>query len=253
MAEVEKELSFKPLRLAREACLPRGPVLKHGHVGIHKQKQKGLNYIGVAVPVGRLTAAQMRGLAALASRLGSGTIRLTVWQNLLVSDIPDANLGMVKKAIEALGLDWQANAIRGALVACTGNTGCKYSATNTKGQAIALADYLEGRVKLDQPINIHLTGCPNSCAQHYVGDIGLLGTKIPQGDDMVEGYHVVIGGGAGSERGLAREIYRDVPMAELPAKLETMLKGYLAHRQKAESFHDFARRHSPEELRAFFT
>ena len=98
-----------------------------------------------------------------------------------------------------------ASAIRGGLVACTGNTGCKFAATDTKGQAMLLADYLDGRVALDQPINIHLTGCPNSCAQHYVGDIGLLGIKV--GDDMIEGYTILVGGGAGSEQSLAREIY----------------------------------------------
>jgi ferredoxin-nitrite reductase len=252
IAEFEKELPFKPLRLPLDVGLPRGPVAKHGHIGGHPQKPKGLNYLGVAVPVGRLSVAQIRGLAAIARDYGGDSIRLTVWQNLILAGIPNAKLDQAKAAVAALGLDWRANAIRGALVACTGNTGCKFSATDTKGQAIALAEHLESRVALDQPINIHLTGCPHSCAQHYVGDIGLLGVKIAQGDDMVEGYSVVIGGGAGAERALGRELWRDVPMAELPEKLERMLKAYLAQREGDESFHAFTGRRAIDVLRQIF-
>ncbi len=249
IAEVERELGRTFTRLPLDACLPRGPVQKHGHIGIHRQCQAGLCYIGVALPVGRLTAAQMRGLAEIAARHGSGDLRLTVWQNLLISDIPDSQVAAATAAIQQLGLAVSASAVRGALVACTGNTGCKFSATDTKGQAMLLAEYLEQRVPLDQPVNIHLTGCPNSCAQHYVGDIGLLGVKV--GEDMIEGYTVLLGGGAGSERRLAREIYSNVPMAELPPAVERMLRAYLVHRRDSgESFHDFAARHSVEALQA---
>ena len=250
MAEVGKELSFTPPRVPIEQCLPRGPLLKHGHVGIHRQKQKGMNYIGVGLPVGRLSAAQARGLAAIATQFGSGTIRLTVWQNLILSDISDAKLPGARKAVEELGLSAEASPIRGALVACTGNTGCKFAATDTKAQALYLAQYLEARIKLDKPINIHLTGCPHSCAQHYVGDIGLLGVKVAQGDEMIEGYTIVVGGGAGSERRIAREIARDVPFADVADRLEALLRCYLVERRAAESFHEFAGRHSVEALQA---
>jgi ferredoxin-nitrite reductase len=250
MAEVERELGHALPRHPLESCRPRSPVLKHGHIGVHPQRQPGLNYLGVVLPVGRMTAAQIRGLAQVAERHGSGTIRLTVWQNLLVSDVPDAAVAEAQAAIAALDLATSASAVRGGLVACTGNTGCKFSATDTKGQAMLLADHLDQRVSLDQPINIHLTGCPNSCAQHYVGDIGLLGIKV--GEDMIEGYSVLLGGGAGSERSLAREIYPNVPAAELPMRIERMLRGYLAHRRDGESFHDFAVRHALDTLRALF-
>ncbi|MGH7008718.1 MAG: NirA family protein [Stellaceae bacterium] len=250
MAEVGKELSFTPPKMPPEQCLPRGPLLKHGHIGIHKQKQKGMNYIGVGLPVGRLSAAQAHGLAAIASQFGSGTVRLTVWQNLILSDISDAKLPGARKAIEELGLSAEASPIRGALVACTGNTGCKFAATDTKAQALYLAQYLEARIKLDKPINIHLTGCPHSCAQHYVGDIGLLGVKVAQGDEMIEGYTIVVGGGGGGERRIAREIARDVPFADVADRLEALLRCYLAERRGAESFHKFAGRHSVEALQA---
>ena len=250
LAELEKELPFALRRLHLDECLPRGPIAKHGHVGIHPQRQPGLNYIGVILPVGRMQAEQMRGLAALAERYGSGTIRLTVWQNLLISDIPDAAIAAAEAEIARLGLASQAGSIRGGLVACTGNAGCKFSATDTKRHALALADHLESRLALDRPISIHLTGCPHSCAQHFIGDIGLLGAKLSAGDEMVEGYAIYVGGGAGGERGLGRELSSPVAMADLPRRIEDLLRAYLAHRRSAsESFHDFAARHSADELR----
>src|SRR6185437_9758494 len=167
LAETEKLLSFTLARLPLDACERRAPVLKHGHVGIHRQRQAGLSYIGVVLPVGRMTAHQMRGIADIAHRYGSGTIRLTVWQNLLISDVAEADLAAAQAALAGLGLDWRASNIRGALVACTRNTGCKFAATDTKGQALALAEHLEQRLALDQPVNIHLTGCPHSCAQQW--------------------------------------------------------------------------------------
>jgi ferredoxin-nitrite reductase len=250
LAETEKLLPFKLRRVPLAQCRPRAPVLKHGHIGVHAQRQAGFSYIGVVLPVGRLTTAQMRGLAGLAERHGSGTIRLTVWQNLLISDLPDRAVPAAKAEIEQLGLDWRASNIRGALVACTGNTGCKFSATDTKGQALALAAALERRVALDQPVNIHLTGCPHSCAQHYVGDIGLLGAKLAAGEEMIEGYSIHVGGGAGAERALGRELYGALPMAEVTRRVEGVLRAYLSHRRDpAETFHAFANRHALDELR----
>ena len=246
---VEKEHGGKPFtRLPLTACAPRLRPAKHGHIGVHKQRQDGLSYVGIAVPVGRLSAAQMKGLGELASRFTGATLRLTVWQNLIFSDVPNERLAEVEAALAALGLGSKASAIRGALIACTGNTGCKFAATNTKGQALQLADHLERHVALDRPVSIHLTGCPHSCAQHKVSDIGLLGMKI--GDDMIEGYSILVGGGAGPEQKIGREIFPAVPMAEMPARVEALLRAYLAQRRADESFHDFAARHSVEELKA---
>ncbi|MGH7060395.1 MAG: hypothetical protein ACREFH_08425, partial [Stellaceae bacterium] len=250
MAAVAKEIPFRPLVAPLSAGKPRGPVLKHGHIGVHRQAQPGFSYIGVVLPVGRLTAPQLRGLADAARELGSGTVRLTVWQNLILSDIPDSRLAEAEARITALGLATTASGIRGGLVACTGSIGCKFAATDTKGHALAIARYLESRVPLDQPINIHLTGCPNSCAQHYVGDIGLLGIRV--GDDMVEGYTICVGGGAGSERTLAREIRPGVSMADVPIRLERLLCAYLGRRRDAaESFHEFTGRCTVAELQRF--
>jgi len=152
-----------------------------------------------------------------------------------------------------MGFHYQSTTIAGGLVACTGNTGCQWAATNTKGQAVLLARHLEKKVRLDQPINIHLTGCPNSCAQHYMGDIGLLGAKVKQGGDTVEGYHVVMGGGFGDKQAVAREIFKGVPFNELTTLLEHVLKTYLSKRKYGESFVEFTRRHSVKELQEMFS
>jgi ferredoxin-nitrite reductase len=252
LAETEKILGRALPKLPLESCAARPPRAKHGHIGVHRQRQKGLNYIGVVLPVGRLDAASMRGLADIAERFGSGTIRLTVWQNLLISDIPDEKVAAAQAAIAALGLGWSATSIRGALVACTGNTGCKFSATDTKRHAMVLVDHLEARLELDQPINIHLTGCPHSCAQHVIADIGLLGTKTGEDGD-IEAYQLLVGGGAGAEQALGRELYRDVTADALPSLVERMLLAYLARRSDAaETFQDFTKRHETEDLKALF-
>jgi ferredoxin-nitrite reductase len=127
------------------------------------------------------------------------------------------------------------------------------SRSPTQSATLALADHLDRSLTLDEPLNIHLTGCPNSCAQHYIGDIGLLATKVDTGDEEVEGYHLLIGGGSGGEAALAREIARGIPADELPFRIERLLRGYLAARQPGESFHVFANRHSVDELGAFLT
>ena len=252
VAEVEKEHGAKLRRAAGAQVTPRALADKHGHIGVHGQKQAGLNYLGLVLPVGRLTAGQMRGIADIAQRFGSGTIRFTVWQNLLISDVADRDVGVCIAAIAALGLGVEASAIRRGLVACTGNAGCKFAASNTKGHALNLADYLERRLVLDTPINIHLTGCHHSCAQHYVGDIGLIAAKVERGEDSVEGYHVFIGGGAAStaEQAMAREYATSIAFDELPPLLERLLAAYLAHRRSpAESFFEFCRDHDIAVLR----
>jgi ferredoxin-nitrite reductase len=235
-------------------CEPRGPIDRYAHIGVHPQAQPGLCHIGVSARAARLMAAQMRDLADIAERRGSGTMRLTVWQNLILSDVPEAQIADTVAEIEALSLAVGVSPVRAGLVACTGNAGCKFALADTKLHSLAIADHVEPRVALDQPLNIHLTGCPNSCAQHYVGDIGLVATKVDLGEDMdeVEGYHLVVGGGSGSELKMAREIRRSIPADAVPAQIETILTAYLAHREAGESFHTFANRHEVAELQALF-
>jgi ferredoxin-nitrite reductase len=253
MAEAKAHLPFAWRHASPEIVEPRGPIDRHGHIGVHAQSQPGLSYIGVVPPVGRLTVAQLRGLAAIAERHGSGTLRLTVWQNLLISDIPDEAVGAAAAAIEALGLATVASAIRAGLVACTGNAGCRFALADTKRHGLALAEYLDARLSLDTPLDIYFAGCPNSCAQHDIGDIGLLATKVDTGDDQeAEGYHIHAGGGSGAEQRLGRVIFHSVQAEALPARIEGMLRIYLARRWEGESFHSFADRHGDAELAALF-
>jgi ferredoxin-nitrite reductase len=253
---VEEKLGRKLDRIPHAAMAPRPAIDRASHIGVHPQKQPSLHWIGVVLPVGKLTADQMRGLSAVAAGMGDGDIRLTVWQNLLISGVPQQKIPAAEAAIAALGLSTSASSIRAGLVACTGNVGCKFAASDTKRHAGEIADWCESRVALDGPINIHLTGCHHSCAQHYIGDIGLLACKVAaaeDGEDAVEGYHILVGGGFGSEAGLARELYRDVKASDAPKTVEKMLKGYLAHRVSAqETFLAFARRHDIETLQQMF-
>jgi ferredoxin-nitrite reductase len=249
---LEDKLGRKLDRAVPGALAPRPAFDRSAHIGIHAQKQDGLNWIGVAVPVGRLTVAQMRGLAGIARDMGDGDIRLTVWQNLLISGVAIKKLKAAQAKIEALGLAIETNAIRAGLVACTGNTGCKFSASDTKRHAEEIARWCETRVAIDTPVNIHLTGCHHSCAQHFVSEIGLLACKVQlsENDDPVEGYHVLIGGGFGPQAALGRELYRDVKADDAPKTVERILKAYLAHRaSREESFISFARRHELDALK----
>ncbi len=251
LALAEEKLGSKLTRVSGEALAPRPAYDRAAHIGVHPQKQEGLHWIGVVLPVGKLTAEQMRGVASIARARGDGDIRLTVWQNLLISGVATADLKEAVQAVESMGLSASASSIRAGLIACTGNVGCRFAASDTKRHAEEIARWCEARLTLDGPVNIHLTGCHHSCAQHYIGDIGLLACKVATSDegDAVEGYHIYVGGGFGPDAALGREIFRDVKAEDTPATVERMLKAYLAHRgDAAETFLAFTRRHDIDQL-----
>ena len=248
--ETESKLTFPLLRFSASDFVPRKRVLRHGHIGVYKQKQRGLNYIGVVIPVGRLTHQQMRRLARIADLYCGGELRLTVWQNAILPNVRDSDVETVKRDLVRCGLHYSATSITGGLVACTGNTGCRFSATNTKGQALDLARYLEGFGNLDFPINIHLTGCPNSCAQHHIADIGLLGVKV--GSDSREGYNIYVGGGADDQQGLGREVFRGILFEEVKPIIRRMLRVYQVEKGLGETFQDFVRKHDLNTLQQLF-
>jgi len=248
LEETEKLLTFPLLRVTESACEPRGPIDRAGHIGVHPQSQPGMRYIGVSVPVGRLPVAQMRAVAQIADEFGDGSIRLTVWQNFVLPNIAEARVEAAKAALLAAGLKFEAGRVLSGTVACTGNQGCRFAATDTKKHAVALAEFLDARFKLLQPVNLHVTGCPHSCAQHYIGDIGLLGTKV--GGE--EGYEVSLGGGSDQDQGLARLLIPAIRFDELPPVMERLFAAFDAKRDgEAETFLAFTRRHTVEELREF--
>lgn len=250
---VEERLG-KPFARVPEDCVkPRPPIDRLAHIGVHPQVQPSFNWVGIVLPSGKMTAAQMRGLSEIACTLGDGDIRLTVWQNLLISGVRDADVPAVVAAVSALGLATAATPIRAGLVSCTGNKGCKFAAADTKGTGEAIVSHVEARLTIDSPVNIHLTGCHHSCAQHYIGDIGLVACKIDRGEDAepVEGFHLFVGGGSGGDAKIGRELLRDIPGSDCPDTVERLLKAYLARRTApSETFFDFANRHDIEALKS---
>ena len=249
---VEEKLGHPFTRIAMEGLASRPAFDRMAHIGVHPQKQHGLNWIGVALPLGKVTCEQMRGLAKIAQDLGDGDIRLTVWQNLLIPGVRDENIPLAVAAIEALGISTGSSQIRAGLIACTGRAGCKFGLADTKRNAARIADWCEPRVAIDTPINIHLTGCHHSCAQHYISDIGMIGARIPVGetDDTVDGFHIFTGGGFGPEAEVGQEVFHDVTAEEAPVYVERLLKAYVSNRSSPdETFLSFARRHDGDTLR----
>ena len=249
LEETEKLLAFPLMYFSAEQCQPRHAIDRAGHIGVHPQSQPGLVSIGVVVPVGRLPTAQMRALARIADEHGSGELRLTVWQNIILPNIPMDKLEAAQQSLHAAGLNFTAGPVLSGTVACTGNQGCRFAASDTKTHAVALADSLDKHFNIMQPINLHVTGCHHSCAQHYIGDIGLMGIKIA-GE---EGYQVLLGGGADADQGLARELIPAIKFSELTPVLHRLFRAYVSQRADDESFLQFTRRHSIDQLRKLCT
>jgi ferredoxin-nitrite reductase len=249
---VEEKMGVPFTRVPAEALLPRPAFDRTAHIGVHKQKQDGLNWIGVVLPLGKMTCDQMRGLAKIAQDLGDGDIRLTVWQNLLIPGVKDSDVALSTAAIEVLGLAIKTTEIRAGLIACTGRAGCKFGNADTKQTATNIAEWCDTRVEVDTPINIHLTGCHHSCAQHYISDIGMIGARVAldDSDDTVDGFHILTGGGFGPQADVGQEIYQNVKSQDAPMVVERLLKAYLANRASPdETFLTFSRRHDAETLR----
>jgi ferredoxin-nitrite reductase len=247
LSETEKRLAFPLIRFAASDCAPRNRIDRAGHIGIHAQTQPDMHYIGVSVPVGRLPVEQMLAVANVADRYGNGEIRLTVWQNLVIPHIAGEHLEAAKADTLAAGLRFDAGTLLSGTVACTGNQGCRFSASDTKTHAVALANMVDSAFKILEPVNLHVTGCANSCAQHYVGDIGLMGVKV--GGE--EGYQVVLGGGSDQDQGLARELFPAMRFDDLPPRIHNLFGAYVDRAMGGESFLAFTRRHAIEELQAF--
>jgi sulfite reductase (ferredoxin) len=222
------------------------------HVGIHAQRQPGLAYVGLPVVRGRLTPDQMSSVADLAERFGSGQVRITTMQNLLVLDVPRERAGRVAREAETVGFPQAASPFRRGTVACTGSEFCKLALTETKGFARGLVEELELRLpSFDRHVRLHVTGCPNSCGQHWIADIGIEGKKLKVGGALVDAYYFCVGGGVGRHQAVARPVGYRVAATEVPAAIERLLRQYLAVRRPDESFREFAARHTDEELRGF--
>ena len=246
LEEVEAVLGAKLPRFD-VAAMQRPPATDRlAHVGVHAQRQEGLSYLGVVATAARIHADQLRGLAEIAQRHGNGELRLTVWQNLLIPCV--GNIPAALDALHEIGLTTDASSLRAGLVACTGSVGCKFAAADTKGDGQQILAYLEGRIALDVPLNIHLTGCHHSCAQHYIADIGLLGAKVERGEEMLSGYDIHVGGGSGAGAKIGRLIRPAVLAEEVPLLLLNLLRRYRDARAPEEGFQAFCARHEDAAL-----
>ncbi|EGK87069.1 precorrin-3B synthase [Microcoleus vaginatus PCC 9802] len=217
----------------------------HRHLGIHPQRQSGFSYMGIALPLGRLESKQLRNLANLAQNLASGTLRLTPWQNLLISDIPNSQLFEVKQQVADLGLHSSATRLDSCLVACAGSSGCASAATDTQSHALAMVRDLAQKLTIDLPINIHFSGCQKSCAQHQPIDITLVGIQIERGDETIEGYDIYAGR---KDLPFGRQIFQAVSPIEMPDAIERMLRVYQRLREPGESLGEFVDRQAIDQL-----
>ena len=221
------------------------------HVGIHPQKQAGLSYVGASVLRGRLSGEQLEAAADLAERFGGGTLRATVAQNLIFTDVPTRQANELVKELGQIGLHVEGSMFFRGAVACTGTEFCKLAITETKGFTRWLVDEMEERLpQFDQQLKIHVTGCPNGCGQHWIADIGLEGKKIKHEGKMTDAYYFCLGGAVGEFAGTARPVGYRCPAPLIPEAIERLLREYLGGRKPAESLRSWFARHTNDELRA---
>jgi sulfite reductase beta subunit-like hemoprotein len=213
------------------------------HVGVYAQKQPGLFYIGAPVLVGRITSPQMRKIADLCRRYGDGkTIRFTVRQNVLLLNVPEANVEKVLAGLADVGLSINAHPVRRSLVTCTGTEFCKLAITETKARSRQIVEYLERRVRLEEPLRLHVTGCPNACAQYQIAHLGLMGSKTKVDGQVVDAYDIFVGGRLGRGMAFNHAVLRKVPATEVARRLEQVLVAFTRQRQGRESFTDWCAR-----------
>ncbi len=231
-----------------------GPVAEdvyRDHVGVHRQKQDGLSYVGVTVMNGRLTPEQLHALAELSERYGDGRLRATIGQNIVLVNVPNAKTQELVGEIVALGLQVEPTVFYRGAVACTGTEFCKLAIAETKGFAKWIVGELEERLpEFDQQLRLHVTGCTNSCGQSWIADLGLEGKKIKKDGKMVDAFYFCVGGALGEYAGIARQIGFRAAAEDCPEAVERLLRGYLAKRDGGENLRAFFRRTSDEELRA---
>ncbi len=222
------------------------------HVGIHPQKQDGLVYVGASVLRGRITPQQLRVAAELADRFADGHIRNTTMQNLLIVNVPQRDATALARELEAAGLPVGASVFARGTVACTGSEFCKLALTETKGFARWLTQELEDRLPgFEEQLKLHITGCPNSCGQHWIADIGIEGKKLKVNGRMVDAYYFCVGGSVGQFASIARPVGYRCAATEVPEAIERLLRAFNSQRESSENLREFFARHSNEELRAF--
>ena len=248
LREIIDRLGF-PLDPAEPEFPP--PDAYRDHVGIHPQKQNGLYYVGAAVLRGRITPQQLRTAADLADEFGTGELRTTSMQKLLIINVPRNNLDALIRGLDAARLRVGASPFWRGAIACTGTEFCKLAITETKGFARWVVEELEERLPgFDPSLKLHVTGCPNACGQHWIADIGLEGKKIKTAGGLADAYYFCLGGAVGEHQRIARPIGFRCMAREVPEAIERMLRSYLAQRHENENLRAYFSRFSDDDLRA---
>lgn len=232
-AEVEKQLGH-PLSPAAEK--DEIDWEKRDHIGVYPQKQIGLNYVGLHVPVGRLYAHDMFELARMAEVYGSGEIRLTVEQNLLIPNIPDSRLRpFLQEPLLQERFSIEPDNLNRGLVSCTGSEFCGFAIIETKNRALAMIKELEQELIQPRPVRIHWTGCPNSCGQPQVADIGFIGTKTRKDGQTVEAVDIWMGGKVGKDAHLGKEVMKKIPCEDLKSVVRDLLIDHFGAQPREEA------------------
>ena len=249
LEEIETRLGYKLLPGVHED-VPDETL--RDHVGIHRQRQAGLSYVGASVLRGRLSGEQLEAAADLADKYGSGALRATVAQNLIFIDVPNAKAPELVRELGAIGLHVEGSPFWRGAVACTGTEFCKLAITETKGFTRWLVDELEEQVpQFDQQLRLHVTGCPNGCGQHWIADIGIEGKKIKHEGKLVDAYYFCLGGSVGKNSGISRPVGYRAPATLVPDAIARLLRKYLITRETDENLRVWFGRHTNDELRSY--
>lgn len=193
---------------------------KSEHIGAYRQKQAQMNYVGLKVPVGRLRAEKLKGLARLAEKYGNGEIRFSHSNSLIIPNVSDHKLGDMLEEVLVKEFTYHPSSVLRGLVSCVGSDYCNLAAIETKSMALKVASELEGKLPDTAPINMHWSGCPAGCGNHLVADIGLLGKKMRRGSEVIEAVDIYMGGRTGIDPKLAVKVMEDVPCDQLTRVLE---------------------------------
>jgi sulfite reductase (ferredoxin) len=249
LEELERRIGFNFDPAVEES---RPADVYRDHVGIHPQRQPGYCYVGAAVLRGRVTAEQMFAAAELAERFASGELRATNMQNLVIVNVPQAHTEPLAKELDAIGLKVGGSSFWRGTVACSGTEFCKLAITETKSFSRWLVEELEQRLPgFEQHLKLHVTGCPNSCGQHWIADIGIDGKKMKVDGSLVDAYYFCLGGALGLHQATARPVGYRCLATEVPEAIERLLQQYLGARQPGENLRQFFARHTDQELREF--
>jgi ferredoxin-nitrite reductase len=196
---------------------------KRDHIGVYKQKQPGLNYVGLHIPVGRLYAEDMFEMARLAEVYGTSEMRITVEQNIVIPNIADSRLATFFTEILLERFSFNPGLLARSLVSCTGAQFCNFALIETKNRALGMIKALEEELTFTKPVRIHWTGCPNSCGQPQVADIGLMGTKTRKNGKTLEGVDIYMGGKVGKDAHLGTCMIKGIPCEDLQPVLQDLL------------------------------